>query len=121
MDEVEENNLKKFNGINNYAYKNKIINNNKKNDNEEEDNGNNSNSKLSDELLYDINKELLEGKHFEIKNKNKSYLSEGKLYTRKNVVKNLSFNYEPNNINIFKQKNKSNKKFTYSKNFLKNK
>ena len=121
LDEVEENNLKKFNGINNYAYKNKIINNNKKNDNEEEENDNNSNSKLSDELLYDINKELLEGKHFEIKNKNKSYLSEGKLYTRKNVVKNLSFNYEPNNINIFKQKNKSNKKFTYSKNFLKNK
>ena len=120
LDELGENNLKKYNQINNYAYKNKNINNIKKNENEE-DNENNSNSKLSDELLYDINKELMGGKHIEIKNKNKSYLSEGKLYTRKNVIKNLSFNYEPNNINIRKQKNKSNKKFTYSKNFLKNK
>ena len=120
LDELGENNLKKYNQINNYAYKNKNINNIEKNENEE-DNENNSNSKLSDELLYDINKELMGGKHIEIKNKNKSYLSEGKLYTRKNVIKNLSFNNEPNNINILKQKNKSNKKFTYTKNFLKNK
>ena len=60
----------------------------------------NSNSKLSDELLYEINKELLQSKNNENKNRNKSYLSEGKLYTRKYVAKNLSFNYEPKNISF---------------------
>jgi len=79
----------------------------------------NSNSKLSEELLYEINKELLHGKMVE--NKNKSYFSEGKLYQRKNVIKNISFNYEPNYMNKRNENYKINKKYTYSKNITKNK
>ena len=115
---LEENNLN-FNNMNSYTYKNKNRNlKNERNENEEEENEMNSNSKLSDELLYEINKELLREKINE--NKNKSYLSEGKLYCRKNVIKNLSFNYEPNNVNRFHNKY-NNKKFTYLKNVMKNK
>ena len=113
FDEIEKNNLKQ-----NYVYRNNMKINIDKN--EEEENEMNSNSKLSDELLYEINKELLQSKNNENKNRNKSYLSEGKLYTRKNVAKNLSFNYEPKKINIL-SKYKSNRKFNYSNNFGNNK
>ena len=112
FDELENNDNNK------YIYKNNRKENADKN--EEEENEINSNSKLSDELLYEINKELLQSKNNENKNKNKSFLSEGKLYTRKNVGKNRSFNYEPKKINIL-NKYKSNRKFNYSNNFVKNK
>ena len=116
---TRDNNLN-YNSINNYVYKNKNIHSkNEKNENEEEENENNSNSKSSEKLLYEINKELLQGKIMD--NKNRSYLSEGKLYCRKNVTKNLSFNFEPNNMNRPKNNNKSNNIYAYSKNFLKNK
>ena len=115
FDEIEKDNI---NNNNKYIYKNNRKTNIDKN--EEEENEINSNSKLSDELLYEINKELLQSKNNENKYKNKSYLSEGKLYTRKNIGKNLSFNYEPKKINIF-NKYKTNRKFNYSNNLVKNK
>ena len=119
MEELGESNLK-YNNINNYIYKNNFkkmkFNIGKK---DEEENEMNSNSKLSEELLYEINKELLHGKMVE--NKNKSYFSEGKLYQRKNVIKNISFNYEPNYMNKRNENYKINKKYTYSKNITKNK
>ena len=115
FDEIENDNV---NNNNKYIYKNNRKTNIDKN--EEEENEINSNSKLSDELLYEINKELLQSKNNENKYKNKSYLSEGKLYTRKNIGKNLSFNYEPKKINIF-NKYKTNRKFNYSNNLVKNK
>ena len=117
FDELEKDNFKNTN--NKFMYKNYRKVNIEKNE-EEEENEMNSNSKLSDELLYEINKELLQSKNKVNKMKNKSYLSEGKLYTRKNVGKNLSFNYEPKNINIF-NKYKNNRKFNHSNNFVKNK
>ena len=115
FDEIEKDNI---NNNNKYIYKNNRKTNIDKN--EEEENEINSNSKLSDELLYEINKELLQSKNNDNKYKNKSYLSEGKLYTRKNIGKNLSFNYEPKKINIF-NKYKTNRKFNYSNNLVKNK
>ena len=115
FDEIEKDNI---NNNNKYIYKNNRKTNIDKN--EEEENEINSNSKLSDELLYEINKELLQSKNNENKYKNKSYLSEGKLYTRKNIGKNLSFNYEPKKINIF-NKYTTNRKFNYSNNLVKNK
>ena len=115
FDEIEKDNI---DNNNKYIYKNNRKTNIDKN--EEEENEINSNSKLSDELLYEINKELLQNKNNENKYKNKSYLSEGKLYTRKNIGKNLSFNYEPKKINIF-NKYKTNRKFNYSNNLVKNK
>ena len=115
FDEIEKDNI---DNNNKYIYKNNRKTNIDKN--EEEENEINSNSKLSDELLYEINKELLQSKNNENKYKNKSYLSEGKLYTRKNIGKNLSFNYEPKKINIF-NKYKTNRKFNYSNNLVKNK
>ena len=118
LKESNFNNYKESNN-NNFVYKSKKKNlNNEKNENEEENNMN-SNSKLSEELLYEINKELLHGKMVE--NKNKSYFSEGKLYQRKNVIKNISFNYEPNYMNKRNENYKINKKYTYSKNITKNK
>ena len=113
----------KFDELNNYNNNKYIYKNNRKvniEKNEEEENEINSNSKLSDELLYEINKELLQSKNNENKNKNKSYLSEGKLYTRKNVAKNLSFNYETNKINI-SNKYKNNTIFNNSNNFINHK
>ena len=115
FDEIEKDNI---NNNNKYIYKNNRKTNIDKS--EEEENEINSNSKLSAELLYEINKELLQSKNNENKYKNKSYLSEGKLYTRKNIGKNLSFNYEPKKINIF-NKYKTNRKFNYSNNLVKNK
>ena len=118
--DLRENNISNYKEPNNnFVYKSKKKNlNNEKNENEEENNMN-SNSKLSEELLYEINKELLHGKMVE--NKNKSYFSEGKLYQRKNVIKNISFNYEPNNMNRRNDNYRINKKYTYSKNITKNK
>ena len=118
--DLRENNISNYKEPNNnFVYKSKKKNlNNEKNENEEENNMN-SNSKLSEELLYEINKELLHGKMVE--NKNKSYFSEGKLYQRKNVIKNISFNYEPNYMNKRNENYKINKKYTYSKNITKNK
>ena len=118
--DLRENNISNYKEPkNNFVYKSKKKNlKNEKNENEEENNMN-SNSKLSEELLYEINKELLHGKMAE--NKNKSYFSEGKLYQRKNVIKNISFNYEPNNMNRRKDNYRINKKYTYSKNITKNK
>ena len=118
--DLRENNISNYKEPNNnFVYKSKKKNlNNEKNENEEENNMN-SNSKLSEELLYEINKELLHGKMVE--NKNKSYFSEGKLYQRKNIIKNISFNYEPNNMNRRNDNYRINKKYTYSKNITKNK
>ena len=118
--DLRENNISNYKEPNNnFVYKSKKKNlNNEKNENEEENNMN-SNSKLSEELLYEINKELLHGKMVE--NKNKSYFSEGKLYQRKNVIKSISFNYEPNYMNKRNENYKINKKYTYSKNITKNK
>ena len=117
--DLGENHFHKYSSSNNFIYKSKNMNlKQEKNENEEEENEQNSNSKLSDELLYEINKELLQERNIE--NKNKSYLSEGKLYCRKNIVKNSSFNYEPRNIKNQINKYKVNKKFTYLKNFQKN-
>ena len=117
--DLGENHFRKYSSSNNFIYKSKNMNlKQEKNENEEEENEQNSNSKLSDELLYEINKELLQERNIE--NKNKSYLSEGKLYCRKNIVKNSSFNYEPRNIKNQINKYKVNKKFTYLKNFQKN-
>ena len=119
LKESNFNNYKESNN-NNFVYKSKNNNlNNEKNKNEDEENNMNSNSKLSEELLYEINKELLHGKIAE--NRNKSYFSEGKLYQRKNVLKNRSFNYEPNNMNRRNENYRINKKYTYSKNITKNK
>ena len=123
LEELGENNLK-YNNINNYIYKNNFkkmkFNIGKK---DEEENEMNSNSKLSEELLYEINQELFQGTHDQNnKNRNKSNLSEGKLYLKKNPVKNLTFNYEPIKRNIINQNNKRKNKFTsYSKNYLKSK
>ena len=116
--DLGENRFHKYSSSNNFIYRSKNVNLKKeKNENDEEENEANSNSKLSDELLYEINKELLQEKNIE--NKNKSYLSEGKLY-RKNIVKNSSFNYEPKIIGKTNSKYRLNKKFTYLKNFQKN-
>ena len=123
LEELGESNLK-YNNINNYIYKNNFkkmkFNIGKK---DEEENEMNSNSKLSEELLYEINQELFQGTHDQNnKNRNKSNLSEGKLYLKKNPVKNLTFNYEPIKRNIINQNNKRKNKFTtYSKNYLKSK
>lgn len=89
-----------------------------------------NNSKLSEELLADINYEIPTGrnksnflyiKDFSINNikKPRTNYSEGKLYCRKNVGKKyLNFNDDPyssNNIRI-----NGNKNFTYSRSHLKN-
>ena len=130
MEENNNNNIKENENIYednymndpNYLSENNINENNlnliyKKNINKNEDeNEINSNSKLSEELLYDINKQIFHDKNK--KNSNLSYLSEGKLYCRKNI-KNLSFNNDTRKQYNYKQKNQSNKTFTYSKNFLK--
>ena len=130
MEENNNNNIKENENIYednymndpNYLSENNINENNlnliyKKNINKNEDeNEINSNSKLSEELLYDINKQIFHDKNK--KYSNLSYLSEGKLYCRKNI-KNLSFNNDTRKQYNYKQKNQSNKTFTYSKNFLK--
>ena len=89
-----------------------------------------NNSKLSEELLADINYEIPTGrnknnflyiKDFSINNtkRPRTNYSEGKLYCRKNVGKKyLNFNDDPyssNNIRI-----NGNKNFTYSRSHLKN-
>ena len=101
-----------------------IIYNNRKNAIESE-----NNSKLSEELLADINYEIPSGrnkknylyiKDFSIKNSKRprTNFSEGKLYCRKNVGKKyLNFNDDPYNNNI---KINGNKNYTYSRSHLKN-
>ena len=87
----------------------------------------NNNSKLSEELLEEINEKGKNPKN----NKNFLYIkeysnhanrfrkprgnfSEGKLYCRKNIGKRLSFNEEP-----YSTKKSNNINFTYSKSYLK--
>ena len=88
-----------------------------------------NNSRLSEELLADINYEIPTGrnksnflyiKDFSINNSKRprTNYSEGKLYCRKNVGKKyLNFNDEPYSNNI---KINGNKNFTYSRSHLKN-
>ena len=110
---------------NSYEYNNlNIVYNNKKNLIESE-----NNSKLSEELLADINYVIPTGrnksnflyiKDFSINNSKRprTNYSEGKLYCRKNVGKKyLNLNDEPYNNNI---KINGNKNFTYSRSHLKN-
>lgn len=108
-----------------YEYNNlNIVYNNKKNLIESE-----NNSKLSEELLADINYEIPTGrnksnflyiKDFSLNNSKRprTNFSEGKLYCRKNVGKKyLNFNDESYNNN---SKINGNKNFTYSRSHLKN-
>ena len=110
---------------NSYEYNNlNIVYNNKKNLIESE-----NNSKLSEELLADINYVIPTGrnksnflyiKDFSINNSKRprTNYSEGKLYCRKNVGKKyLNLNDEPYNNNF---KINGNKNFTYSRSHLKN-
>ena len=88
-----------------------------------------NNSKLSEELLADINYEIPTGrnksnflyiKEFSINNSKRprTNYSEGKLYCRKNIGKKyLNFNDDPYSNNI---KISGNKNFTYSRSHLKN-
>jgi cell division septum initiation protein DivIVA len=88
-----------------------------------------NNSRLSEELLFDINYEIPTGrnksnflyiKEFSINNSKRprTNYSEGKLYCRKNIGKKyLNFNDDPYSNNI---KISGNKNFTYSRSHLKN-
>jgi len=94
------------------------------------ENNDDNNSKLSEELFADMNKEITTVKtnnnnylnnkeysnHISRVEKPRSNFSEGKLYCRKNIAKrNLSFNDEQ-----FNKKKINNNKYTYSKSYLKN-